>query len=291
MKSEFKDLGVGVGLRPPHMSRFIKGKPETVSWVEVITENFLAWKDGSALQSQRTLQQVRQNVPIALHGVSLSAGSVDPLDKNYLIRLKELIRNVEPIWISDHLCWTGVGGTNLHDLLPLPYTEEAVSVAVKNISHVQEFLGRRMLIENVSSYVEFEHSEMKEWEFLTEVARRADCGILLDINNVYVSAFNHGFDPLDYLSALPKERIGQIHLAGHSHNGTHLVDTHDAPVSDQVWALYRWVTEHFPLVSTMIERDGNIPEWSDLEKELLRIGEIRRKVDEENSTRRLAASL
>lgn len=275
MFTEFKDRGIGVGLRPPHYSQFLSGKPESVSWVEVITENFLAWSNDQKIRPQQTLQNIRQNVPVALHGVSLSLGSVEPIDKTYLERFKNLIREIVPIWVSDHLCWTGAGGKNLHDLLPLPYTEEAIAVLSRNISTVQEFLGRRILVENVSSYIEFEHSEMKEWEFINEIVRRADCGILLDVNNVYVSSFNHGFDPLEYLNAIPKDRVGQIHLAGHSNNGTHLVDTHDAPISEPVWDLYRWVTENFPAVSTMIERDGNIPEWSMLEAELMRVKEIR----------------
>jgi len=291
MLLEFKDRGIGVGLRPPHYPRFLNGKPNSVSWVEVITENFLPWSNETRIRPEQTLMKIRQNVPVALHGVSLSLGSVDPLSVTYLARLKQLAQTVEPIWISDHLCWTGTGDKNLHDLLPLPYTEEAISVLVRNISEVQKALGRRILVENVSSYAEFEHSEMKEWEFINEVVRRSDCGILLDVNNVFVSAFNHGFDPLEYLNAIPKDRVGQIHLAGHSNNGTHLVDTHDAPVSEPVWDLYRWVTENFPLVSTMIERDGKIPEWETLEAELLRAARIRSESNESHSTKRIAAVL
>lgn len=275
MFTEFKDRGIGVGLRPPHYSLFLEGKPSSVSWVEVITENFLSWSNEKRIGPEQTLLKIRQNVPVALHGVSLSLGSTDPVDKTYLNRFKSLIHEIDPIWVSDHLCWTGVGGKNLHDLLPLPYTEEAISVLVRNITAVQESLGRRILVENVSSYIEFDHSEMKEWEFINEIVRRADCGILLDVNNVFVSSFNHGFGPLEYLSAIPKDRVGQIHLAGHSNNGTHLVDTHDAPVTESVWDLYKWVTENFPSVSTMIERDGNIPEWQVLEAELNRAKQIR----------------
>ncbi len=291
MRSKFKDLGIGVGLRPSHYSHFLSGKPNSVSWVEVITENFLAWRDGTRIQPLKTLHTIRQNVPVALHGVSLSLGSASGLDKSYLLRLKQLAREVEPLWISDHLCWTGVDGSNLHDLLPLPYTEEAVAVVSRNISLVQEAIGQRILVENVSSYAEFTHSQMKEWEFLTEVSKRSDCGILLDVNNVYVSAYNHGFDPLEYLNGLPKERVGQIHLAGHSNNGGHLVDTHDAPVSEPVWDLFRWVTENYPAVSAMIERDANIPDWKILESELLRADRIRRSIHENAPVNRLSAAV
>jgi uncharacterized protein (UPF0276 family) len=204
-------------------------------------------------------------------------GSTDPLNQAYLKRLKTLADRIEPAWISDHLCWTGVEGENLHDLLPLPYTEEALHHLVPKVLEVQEYLGRRMLIENVSSYVSFEHSEMEEWEFLSELSRRADCGILLDINNIYVSAVNHGFNPDKYLEGIPIDRVGQMHLAGHSNQGKYLLDTHDHPVTDEVWELYRRALRRFGPVSTLIEWDAEIPEFPVLEAEANRAKEIQRE--------------
>jgi uncharacterized protein len=203
-----------------------------------------------------------------LHGVSLSLGSADPLNEDYLARLRALVDRIEPAWVSDHLCWTGVDGVNLHDLLPLPYTEEVLNYLAARIDRVQGVLGRRILVENVSSYLTFAESQISEWEFVAELAKRADCGLLLDVNNVYVSSVNHGFDPLRYLDALPAERIGQIHLAGHSRQGGVLIDTHDHPVCPEVWALYRAAVERFGAVSTMIERDDHIPEFAELVAEL-----------------------
>jgi uncharacterized protein (UPF0276 family) len=221
--------------------------------------------------------RVRDRWPVVLHGVSLSIGSTDPLDPGYLERLKALAERVEPAWISDHLCWTGVSGINMHDLFPLPYTEEALTHVVQRIGQVQERLGRRILIENVSSYVTFAHSAMSEWEFLAEVARRADCELLLDVNNIYVSAFNHEFEPSAYLDGIPAERVRQIHLAGHEHNGTHIIDTHDHPVVDDVWALYAKAIRRFGPVATMIERDDHIPPLAELESELDRARSVAAK--------------
>jgi uncharacterized protein (UPF0276 family) len=206
------------------------------------------------------LEQARVRAPVVLHGVSLSLGSTDPLDQRYLTALRALIARVEPAWVSDHLCWSGVGGTYLHDLLPLPYTEEALAHVVGRIAAVQERLGRRILVENVSSYLTYTHSAMPEWEFLAQVAEQSDCSLLLDVNNVYVSARNHGFDPSAYLAGLPRDRIGQIHLAGHTDRGTHLLDTHDGPVIDPVWDLYRQALRRFGRVSTLVEWDDHIPE-------------------------------
>jgi hypothetical protein len=205
---------------------------------------------------------------MVMHGVSLSIGSTDPIDFNYLAGVKALAARIEPHWISDHLCWTGIEGRNLHDLLPLPYTEEALATVVSRVGQVQDALGRQILLENVSSYLTFHASEMSEWEFLREVAQRADCAILLDINNIYVSSVNHGFDPLTYLKAIPKSRVRQFHLAGHSDLGGHLIDTHDHPVAAPVWNLYRAAIEQFGAVPTMIERDDNIPELTELVAEL-----------------------
>ena len=258
-----QSLGFGLGLRPVHYEAIEQGRPR-VDWFEAITENYLV-PGGPPL---RHLERVRANYPVALHGVSLSIGGTDPLEQGYLRDLKQLVSRIEPAWVSDHLCWTGVRGHNLHDLLPLPYTEEAVRHVSDRVRRVQDHLGRRLLLENVSSYVEFAASEMTEWEFLSLIAQQSDCEILLDVNNVYVSSVNHGFDPLLYLDAMPAQRVRQIHLAGHEHNGTHIIDTHDAPVSDAVWQLYRHVVQRLGRVTTMIERDDHIPEFAELEREL-----------------------
>jgi uncharacterized protein (UPF0276 family) len=259
---------MGLGLRPEHYQDVLGGKT-SASWFEVVSENFMS--DGGRPIS--VLERVRRDYPIVLHGVSLSIGSTDPLDKKYLNRLKWLVDLIEPAMVSDHACWTGVNGENLHDLLPLPYTEEAIRHVVARVSKVQETLGRRILLENVSSYITYAHSEMEEWEFLAEIARRADCGILLDVNNVYVSAVNHGYNPIEFLKGIPFERVGQFHLAGHSttelENGRKfLVDTHDHPVCDEVWELLGHAVARFGPVPTMIERDANIPALAELQKEL-----------------------
>lgn len=256
-------LGFGLGLRPVHYPEILEGDPR-IDWFEAISENYMV-PGGRPLHA---LTRVRERWPVVLHGVSLSIGSTDPLDGDYLDRLAALAHRIEPAWISDHLCWTGVNGINLHDLLPLPYTEEALNHVIGRVIQVQERLGRRILLENVSSYVTFTHSAVPEWEFLAEVARRADCLILLDVNNIYVSAFNHEFDPLAYLEAIPAERVRQIHLAGHQNNESYIVDTHDHPVIDPVWSLYDAAIEKFGPVATMIERDDHIPPLAELEREL-----------------------
>jgi uncharacterized protein len=266
-------LGVGVGLRPPHYPFVLENRPG-VGWFEVITENFLGLGSGFGRPLQ-LLESVRENYEIVLHGVSLSLGSTDPFSDEYLKRWEALIERVQPAWVSDHLCWTGVGGQNLHDLLPLPYTEEALAHIVERIAQVQDRLKRRLLVENVSSYLTFAHSEMEEWEFLSEVARRADCGLLLDVNNIYVSSHNHGFDPLTYLRSVPRDRVGQFHLAGYSDKGTHLIDTHDHPVSDPVWELYREALRLFGDVPTLIEWDDQLPDFPRLAEEAARAESIR----------------
>lgn len=275
MNPLFKDSGVGVGLRPAHRSRFLEQKPESVSWVEVISENYMPGADRVLGRAFQTLRKIRENLPVALHGVSLNLGSADDLDTDYLDRLKKLVDAIEPFVVSDHLAWTGVGGENLHDLMPVPYNDEALEHIARKIEKVQDFLGRRILIENPSSYLEFRDSPMSEPEFIARLLEKADCGLLLDVNNVYVSSVNHGFDPLKYLNEVPFHRVGQIHLAGHSRLDGYLIDTHDAPVCDEVWKLFQWCVSRAGKISTMIERDDNIPEWPELEKELLRIGEIR----------------
>jgi len=203
-----------------------------------------------------------------MHGVSLSIGSTDALNRDYLKDLKQLIQRVQPEWVSDHLCWTSVNGTNSHDLLPLPYNEDTITHVVDRVTQVQDYLGQPILLENLSSYVTYKNSEMSEWAFLNEIARRADCHILLDINNIFVSAHNHHFDPLDYLNGIEVDRVMQFHLAGHSHNGEMLIDTHDHDICDPVWALYGTALKRFGAVSTMIERDDNIPEFPQLRQEL-----------------------
>lgn len=209
---------------------------------------------------RHVLEQVRRSYPVALHGVSLSLGSDEPPSDEYLRRLREVVSWVEPCLVSDHLCWTALRGENSHDLLPLPYNESAVRVAAANITRVQETLGRRMLVENVSSYLELQASEMTEWEFVSSVLEAADCDLLLDVNNVYVNARNHGFDRKRYLDSIPAERVRQIHLAGHEDHGGYVIDTHDHPVCEDVWELYRYAVERFGDVPTLIERDDRIPE-------------------------------
>lgn len=255
--------GFGLGLRPDHYADFLAG-PQQVDWLELISENYMV-PGGKPLAM---LDAIRADYPVALHGVSLSIGSTDPLDPDYLARLKQLARRVEPLWVSDHLCWTGVAGWNSHDLLPLPYSEEALRLVVARVRQVQDLLGERILLENVSSYLEFTGSVMPEWEFLRAVAEEADCLLLLDVNNVYVSSVNHGFDPREYLRQLPAGRIQQIHLAGHSDHGDYIVDTHDHPVCDAVWDLYRDACRRFGEVAAMIERDDRIPPLAELIAEL-----------------------
>ncbi len=257
-------LGFGLGLRPDHYEDILELKPEGIDWFEIISENFMV-EGGKPL---RYLDRIRADYPMVMHGVSLSLGSTDPLDRDYLQRLKALADRIEPAWFSDHLCWTGVDHQNLHDLLPLPYTEDTVRHVADRIAEVQDFIGRPMLIENLSSYITWRDDEMTEWEFLTAIVEAADCHILLDVNNIFVSAFNHGFDPLDYIRGVPAERVWQHHLAGHQNQGNLIIDTHDEPIVDGVWALYEQTAALLGPVSTMIERDANIPPLSELLEEL-----------------------
>lgn len=279
-------LGFGLGLRTDHYESILASSPP-VDWFEIISENYMV-PGGKPLHF---LDRIRERYPIVMHGVSLSIGSTDPLNRDYLLQLKQLAARVEPQWMSDHLCWTGAHSKNMHDLLPLPYTEEAIAHVVARVQQVQDFLGRRILLENVSSYITYRQSALTEWDFLREVVERADCLLLLDVNNIYVSSVNHGFgdgsepraavhgrtdcgfDPLDYLNAVPRERVQQIHLAGHRNMGTHIIDTHDEPIVDPVWELYRAAVRRFGTVSTMIERDDNIPPLEELVAEL---GQARR---------------
>ena len=256
-------LGFGLGLRVDHYETILNTHP-TVDWFEILSENYLV-PGGKPLNY---LDRIRADYPLVMHGVSLSIGSSDPLNLEYLKQLKALAQRVQPVWLSDHLCWTGLDGTNLHDLMPLPYTEEAVEHVAARVRQVQDVLGRQILLENVSSYVTYLQSDMSEWEFLRAVVERADCLILLDINNIYVSSFNHDFDPREYLDSIPVERVQQFHLAGHTHHGNYIVDTHDHPVINPVWDLYADAVRRFGQVSTMIERDDNIPPLEELLSEL-----------------------
>ena len=255
-------LGHGIGLRSKHYGRFLEERPD-VGWIEAISENFID-VGGRPLA---VLEKVRGDFPLVLHGVSLSIGSVDPLDLRHLAGLRALADRIEPAYVSDHLCWGTHRGRYLHDLMPLPYTEEALEHVARRVQEVQDFLGRQILLENVSSYAAFRGSTMPEWEFISQVAERADCGILLDVNNVHVSARNHGFDAREYISAIPPERVGQFHLAGYSDRGTYLFDTHDAPVADPVWKLYAAAVRRFGRVPTLIEWDEHVPELERLVEE------------------------
>lgn len=261
--------GFGLGLRPAHYAALLEQRAP-LDWLEIISENFMV--DGGKPMSM--LDRLRADYPMAMHGVALSIGSDEPVDRNYLARLKALADRIDPLWISDHICWTGINGRNSHDLLPLPYTEESVRLLVRRIGQVQHELGRRLVLENVSSYLGYGMSDATEWDFIRAVADEADCLLLLDVNNIYVSSVNHGFDALDFLHAMPSNRIQQIHLAGHSTHDDHLVDTHDHPVCEEVWALYDIACGMFGNVATMIERDDHIPELPELLHELDRARRI-----------------
>jgi len=266
-------LGFGLGLRTQHYEEILNGNPP-IDWFEVISENYML----PGGQPLRMLDRIRERYPVVMHGVSLSIASTAPPNFEYLRELRDLARRVEPKWISDHLCWTGVHGKNLHDLLPIPYTNEALDHVVSRVELVQDYLGRAIVLENVSTYVQFNNSEMTEWEFLGELSHRSGCWLLFDVNNVYVSAFNHGYDPHAFLQGIPADRVVQFHMAGHSHMGTHIIDTHDHPVCEDVWDLYVAALTRFGRVSTMIERDDNIPPLDELIIEVNRTREIAEKV-------------
>ena len=260
-------LGFGLGLRTEHYHPILDSKFSEslkVDWFEVLSENYMV-PGGKPLYF---LDKIRENYPVVMHGVSLSIGSTTPLDADYLRDLRKLADRIQPAWVSDHLCWTGVHGQNMHDLLPLPYTEETAKHVAERVGIVQDYLGRRILLENVSSYASYIDSTMTEWEFITEVAEQADCLLLLDVNNIYVSSYNHQFDAKAFIDGVPANRIQQIHLAGHHNHGDYIIDTHDAPVIDPVWDLYEYAISRFGAVSTMIERDDHIPELAVLVEEL-----------------------
>jgi hypothetical protein len=256
-------IGFGMGLRTVHYAHIMEHWPK-VDWFEIISENFM---DSQGLPRQK-LEAIAEHYPIVMHGVSLSIGSTDPLDKAYLKKIKALAGWLNPPWISDHLCWTGAHGKNSHDLLPVPYTEEALQHVIDRIKQVQDTLGRPILMENPSTYLEFTDSTMPEWEFIARMAEGADCGLLLDANNVYVTCYNHKYDPKEYVDAIPADRVVQVHLAGHDNNGTHIIDTHGGEVIDHVWNIYRYILSRTGKVSTMVEWDQDIPEFDVVMKEV-----------------------
>lgn len=258
-------LGLGVGLRSVHFPYLLEHRP-AVDWFEVISENFM----DSRGRPRYILDQLAEQYPIVLHGVSLSIGSTDPVNMDYLRRLKALADAVRAVWVSDHVCWTGVAGINAHDLLPIPLNEASLRHVVERISVVQDVLERPLILENPSTYVTFAASTKTEWEFLTQMTEETGCGLLLDVNNVYVSSVNHGFDPAEYIRSVPHDRIVQFHLAGHTDRGTHLIDTHDNHVIDPVWELYRLAHQLTGGASTLLEWDANIPEFPVVHAEVLK---------------------
>jgi uncharacterized protein (UPF0276 family) len=263
--------GFGAGLRAEHYGDVLEGCPK-VDWFEAISENYM----DTGGRPLAVLESVRRDYPIALHGVGLSIGSVDPLNERYLERLSALVGRIDPALVTDHLCWTSVDGRALFDLLPLPYTDEALTHVVSRVRRVQDTLDRRILLENPSTYIEYRASMIPEHEFLAAVAEESDCGILLDVNNVYVGATNHGFDPRAYIDAIPVARVGQIHLAGHTDTGSYLFDTHSAPVADAVWELYAHAVRRFGAVSTLVEWDAEIPPLARLCEEVDRARQVAR---------------
>ncbi len=251
----FADLGVGIGLRTVHYGEILGGRPD-VDWFEVLSENYM----DTCGRPLWVLEQVAESYPVVLHGVSLGIGNTDPINREHLAKLKSLALRTRAHWVSDHLCWTGILGRNTHDLLPMPYTDQALAHTISRVKQVQEILERPLILENPSSYVEFGASTLSEWEFLKALSEEADCGLLLDVNNVYVSSFNHDFDPNVYIDAIPAERVFQYHLAGHTHKGTHILDTHSDHALPAVWELYRRSLRRTGLVSTLYEWDEDVPE-------------------------------
>lgn len=262
------NLGLGIGLRTPHFPHILTQNP-AVDWFEIISENFM----DSGGRPRHVLNQIAERYSVVMHGVSLSVGSTDPLNFDYLGRLRKLAREVKALWVSDHLCWTGVAGRNTHDLLPLPLNEESLAHVAARVRTIQDFLERPLVLENPSTYVEFTTSTMPEWEFLARLAADTGCGLLLDVNNVYVSSVNHDFDPAEYIRGVPRDRVVQFHLAGHTHCGTHIVDTHDGPVVDPVWDLYRLAHQHTGGAATLLEWDAKIPPFAEVHAEVLKARE------------------
>ena len=268
----FPDLGLGVGLRTPHYAHILSEKPD-IGFFEVLTETYLD-TGGRPLY---LLDQIAELYPMVMHGVSMSIGSTDPIDFDYLAKVKALAARTGALWISDHVCWTGVLGRNTHDLLPLPYTEESLKHSVERIKVVQDYLDRPLVMENPSTYLEFAASDMPEWEWVARMAEEADCGLLFDVNNVYVSAYNHGYDPVAYIDAIPADRVCQYHLAGHTNKGTHIIDTHSDHVVDPVWELFGHTIRHVGLRATLLEWDADIPPFEVVHQEVLKAGDWRRQ--------------
>ncbi len=266
----FPDLGLGVGLRTPHYAHILSERPD-IGFFEVLTENYLD-TGGRPLY---LLDQIAEHYPMVMHGVSMSIGSTDEIDFDYLNKVKALAARTGALWISDHICWTGVLGRNTHDLLPLPYTEESLQHSVDRIKVVQDYIERPLVLENPSTYLEFADSDMSEWEFVARLAEEADCGLLFDVNNVYVSAFNHGFDPVEYIDAIPGDRVCQYHLAGHTNKGTHIIDTHNDHVLDPVWELFGHTIRRVGLRATLLEWDADIPPFEIVHQEVLKADDWR----------------
>lgn len=263
--SDFPYLGFGVGLRSQHFQYILDNQPE-MDWFEIISENFIDSKGWP----RKVIEQMAEHYPIVMHGVSMSIGSTDSLNIDYLKKLKAFAEKIDAKWISDHLCWTGVLGKNSHDLLPLPLTEETLIHVVDRIKRVQDILERPLVLENPSSYLQFQDDSLTEYDFIREMANLSDCRLLLDVNNVYVSSFNHQYDPSTYIQSLPLEKVVQFHLAGHTNKGTHIIDTHDDHVVTEVWKLYAEAIKKTGPVSTLLEWDANIPEFPELRKEILK---------------------
>ncbi|MCG6964868.1 MAG: DUF692 domain-containing protein [Acidobacteria bacterium] len=261
----FPDLGLGVGLRTTHFSHILSNRPD-IGFFEILTENYL----DTGGRPLHVVDQIAEQYPVVMHGVSMSIGSTDPIDLEYVTRVKALAERTGALWVSDHICWTGVLGRNTHDLLPLPYTEEVLRRTVTKIRKVQDILERPLVLENPSTYLEFGASEMPEWEFVARLAEESDCGLLFDVNNVYVSAFNHGYDPHVYIDAIPADRVCQYHLAGHTNKGTHIIDTHSDHVIDPVWDLFGSTLRHVGLRATLLEWDADIPPFDVVHAEVLK---------------------
>ena len=272
----YPDLGFGIGLRSVHYEHILENNPK-IDWFEILSENYMD-TGGRPLW---ILDRVAERYPVVLHGVSLSVGSVDPIDFDYLRKLKELAKRINARWVSDHLCWTGVSGMNTHDLLPMPYTDESLKHTIQRVKTIQDFLERPIGLENASTYLEFSASNWAESDFIARLAEEADCGILLDVNNVYVSSYNHGFDPKKYIDKIPADRVIQHHLAGHTNKGTHILDTHSDYVIDTVWELYRYTYRRLGPISTLLEWDASIPSFEIVHAEALKAKHYRESVDEE----------
>ncbi|HTQ87456.1 MAG TPA: DUF692 domain-containing protein [Candidatus Solibacter sp.] len=271
----FTDYGIGIGLRIPHYDHILTKKP-VVDWFEIISENFMI----DAGRPLRVLDQILDQYRVVQHGVSMYFGSAEPLSREHLRRLKTLVKRTKTPWLSDHLCWGSVDGTYTHDLLPMPYTFEAARITARKIREVRDFLEVPVCVENVSSYAEYHVSEMTEWEFLTEVTEAADCGILLDVNNIYVSSFNHRFNPMDYVENVPHHRVAQIHIAGHSRYRKYILDTHDHPVIDPVWKIYETAIRRCGPTATLLEWDDHIPSFEEVHAEALKASRFLRAVAE-----------